>query len=856
MNASLLDEEKNAVDSNESQDSLDLADTSAFLDVQKLSMSNSSKGGPEASTEISSHLTNGTRSNTIQRDEAKRALLEFHEHGIEFEQLVLEGLDPSVLLPLYVELNISVPSANVQRPVDDDIEPGEIADGEHEQIRSAHNGSTGDRTGPLDSALILQSSTVTPNGTAKPTSKAQDHTKAKSPKVSQIVPDVTIPVPESCQEAELQKKAPLSDKSNEKFPVPPTAIVNDKALERKDYIARMLAAKVGKPLGTSKASSVAKVTVKHNDQKRQPTAPEAKSMDVIISKNRETPDLVITDDAEAKRKAQTDLARQKMLALKKRNHDLSRVIPRSEESAQQTLQSSTTTALSQDIGDTHFSSPATFATALNQSDTEMGYIPPHNVSTTKPQTQYSVPYTPRSSMFTPSRRAPLSGIPGLFMSSTPTANPPDQPSISIHTSQHREPAPSQVITVPAKSTMTVTRDVSRSRTPLAVAEVVSNLASEEEDVVQPAKEIVSDNVLVRESRKRPKASDFIEPPPTRLKKRLDSSEFAQLIIDVSEDEADDEGSQNADSRKEPENERVAAPQIEERRYPTTNVLQTTPQLSDLASKSKVSTVSSIDTPPAISTPSKQTEQDDLQRKEQQIQLMQRKIAELEQRRRAKHSESRQQTPGDAGRSDSSPNPETLPAAQRVEKNPNTENSVAEKSIQSNDTEEAELLSAEATVGNHIRTQQKVGAILEEQIQMQEAALFAAQAAADDQIRAKKRAETMLDDQIQAERATTSNQARLADMQRRRARIANIEAGLPELDAGIEKSRLLLESLARQKVEVEAEIQRGTQGRQMLIQELNSLAEPEHILQASQSSSVSEQAQNIPPISKASVKPGK
>ncbi|KFY60236.1 hypothetical protein V497_03766 [Pseudogymnoascus sp. VKM F-4516 (FW-969)] len=146
-------------------------------------------------------------------------------------------------------------------------------------------------------------------------------------------------------------------------------------------------------------------------------------------------------------------------------------------------------------------------------------------------------------------------------------------------------------------------------------------------------------------RKRPVASDFDSNVPTNTtyKRPFGHSRNDQrLVIDVSEDESDNE---SVDMEIDDQVTDISARDIQ-----TTNTLRPglrdLPPLSDFPLKKPFAAPSSaISTPPSLQGPPRNsTRPEDLKKKEFEIQEMRRKIAEAEQRKKAKQVASGSQTP--------------------------------------------------------------------------------------------------------------------------------------------------------------------------------------------------------------------
>jgi hypothetical protein len=259
----------------------------------------------KATTSNSDHslLINGnplsdTKIATKIRDRAKTALQELYPHKIGYTKLVQEGLDSSLLLELYNEMGIQLASPVLTKPNDIASKASVTGDGLTRSDRpqlpqtspvattiapSANRTTTAqDPVVPVRHDLTIkqkkneQSSECNARDQALQSSQSSDvRPSYPKPQVAEdrgpTVPKkgslldetpvtntnsvpvavVTMDTKVDATMTSISAKPPLS--SLPKNPV--VAKAADKTLERKDYIARMLAAKAGKLMPTSKAPS-------------------------------------------------------------------------------------------------------------------------------------------------------------------------------------------------------------------------------------------------------------------------------------------------------------------------------------------------------------------------------------------------------------------------------------------------------------------------------------------------------------------------------------------------------------------------------------------------------------------------
>ncbi|KAL3468635.1 hypothetical protein BJX64DRAFT_246444 [Aspergillus heterothallicus] len=519
------------------------------------------------------------------RVQAQGALLSLAPHNIRYNELVGEGIDPIVLKQLYEEIGIRVPTTPL-----------------------AFTASSRDNNASLNDPAALD-------------------TQAKQP-LQQSQPQ-TSAVPRSTQ------VEPTS------APAQPVQANTAKPMERKEVIARMLAAKKAAKISPASAPSQA-----------DPTPPSASLPATVEASTVSTPSQDLSKDRESrikeKNKAQTELARQRIELLKKQG------LMRS----QQKLQSDT-----------------------QPLEKEQG-VSSQEASATNPTiVKHPLPERPPAPEPASSDR-----IPGLFM-------------------------------------MEQTPEVPNGADAPHVQDVPHN------DALQ----------LRASQRKRPRASDFDEPAPLLKKTHSNGATYTppeRLVIDISDDEFYDNEEDVAIQDESTSREHFKGPIAlapDSLYQPPSGSLPHRPATSQSLSNST--------TPSNI----RNSEQEDLRKKDLQIQAMHRRIAELEQRKKAKLA-SRTQSPRN---SDVSP-PEIvgLPLAP-LSTLPNPSDNV-------------------------------------------------------------NNASTPLD---------TEN---LRKMKTKILRVQEIEAGVPSLEAEIQKSEAKLSVFRQEEEKVLLELERGKEGRRQLLEELSSL----------------------------------
>ncbi len=576
-------------------------------------------------------------------------------------------------------------------------------------------------------------------------------------------------------------------------------------------------------------------------------------------------------NVEAKRKAQTDLARQKIEALK------SRTVSQRE------------TPLSSSIVQ-----PAVRPHPLPE-------IPPtstlHKSLTSGAHVSNHLQATAHGSYFSPTNdRQPFS-IPGLFMASARSASTTDieQP-MAIPPAASRESSQPDPTVLSTDNTMhsqtLLTQSTSTSRTngkpgSIFTSETLGKLGNSASRVNEP--------------RKRQKASDFIDSPPRKANRTLEPKENVSVIIDVSEEEVNEGSEDEVEAMDIEQNLQIDTHLRQLEHDDLENGKQRTildlPPLTGFSVTKKVSDNSAFMTPPAVQTPGKAKEPEGLKTKEKEIELMKRRIAELELRNKAKQTSSRAQTPGTPGHARSSPRPvETsvggneLPtssvdmkvSAESVQERAQTKAKpiavsgpeITQKIIGLEETtelqeEEKDLVTAASKIlhpfqkaaSEEEQLGKSINHISEEleparmEIDQSEAAQVAnwenkaplqlveqqakeianAQAEADrlqvteSAARAEEQQSQLTEQRVnnlglanaEFERSRSAESVTTDDQRRRRR--TEIEFGLPMLDAEVERTKQRLQSLRKQMEDLESEVQKGIEGRRILMDELVNLS---------------------------------
>lgn len=845
------------------------------------------------------------------RERAKNVLRELYPHEIGFAKLVEEGIDPRILYELYAEIGIQIRSPTHASQMIDDAHLSSRRTADKTPVRTNVELVVRDQPqwqnqrevvreeSPKNYQQLLQNpqiSTDSLNGqkislqqpsTSKISSDPEPKAKDKSPKA------------QTYAAASAQNLIPLSKlNATVKAHKPPTANLlgrpisvksGDKALERKDYIARMLAAKASKPtpavstIASSDAvvdyaqggnveitrSKEGKITSaieerpteiltdisapRENDvllregsvqtvhtkqsEKLESSIPSSQRVEMVVSstsKNRA--------DAESNKKAQTQLARQKMEALKSRDNNQS-----------ENQKSHDTTISIQ----THRSSPGQIRQEPQQ---DRGAMP------RSADSSYGVSQGSNSIL---SNTKPTSIIPGLFMASSAQGL---VTSSSTPTSQILAPtiqAPND-ISFGSQTSDHILHFESHSSQKAEVKEPLGTSTSPKTSVAD-VRPIASKAITVNDHRKRQKAADFIDPPSTRVKRTLGQNEDTSVIIEISEEEDNQESEEgevdmDVDMETDVDEGLVQSTQLKDPSGPKNESgkpksIRDLPPLSDFLSKRRITPSIAAMTPPAVHTPSKNKEPEDLKLKEKEIELMNRKIAELEQRLKAKQTASRGQTPEKSTLVKNFPQilgepvgPQESPKVGVLGIEPSREaitdieqpilgvtddsvNSVENTQVtkksepfqnvdavqQAKIAQEAKASKAKATREAYItpeaKATQEVKAAQTVEFAEKTEVTLAANIAEQEQFLAEQSRKVLDQAKTEMKHLQTTDDTTISEEEKRRLRRSEIEFGLPLLDAEVERTKQKLQSLKRQMEDLESEVQKGIEGRRILMEEL-------------------------------------
>lgn len=824
-------------------------------------------------------------------DVAKKALRELAENRISFLDVAAEIVDDQLtaasLQELYHEIGIWISPSQLAAASLHDTRPRRQQSGQQTKTRERNvlPEKPCDSTPASVPKEALKNASDVKGRVLEPTAQANMMPTSVDPTSSEP-PIKTLTAPNAVS----SKEAPVSTNGLGKANATKS---NEKAFDRKGYIARMLAAKASKTLpaldrndvitssipndastgpdslqlsGTSLAPGAQQEMIQANKDTQQsgdeailPRQVQSTGGDVGMgNQQKEATDNAPVGpidhvDAQAKKKAQTELARQKMEALRNRDNE-----QRKDQADRQNLFT------------TIESLPPPESTPALRLLSDKSAEP---ASTKAPSAA-----APRSSFFSPVSGKSSFSLPGLFMSNGPSASLPAIPQLSQSsippTSQAfsiSQPVATAAFSGPLSSASFSNQMLASSTTPRKTTTTVE-LAT----VCSPSTEVVNT------SRKRQKASDFIEPPTTRLRRHLGWSEDKGVVIEVSEDEAFDDAVDNdvdmdvdmddADSDQDLYGNMISK-SIDIASSQQNSSSKTERGGSEFIRHAQGSALA---TPPPSLNPGKGTELDGLRSKEKEIELMNRKIAELEQRRKAKQSYSRTQTPSITGIRSSPPkarndvpdmDKQSQPAfvadgplaASKQQTNQEGPNSAAAEADNSPEKEQLPLLDRisdleeqreklfemqrllavedyqpneiEAAGEERLRTQRvEIEPQHLEKPEERSVRNLEAERTKDPETQRTNEFEQQRSSEIGLERQNAEQQrasetAIEAERQQALERRAAIETGLPILDAEVEKTEQKLQHLRRQIKELETELERGIQGRRNLVEELQALQAP-------------------------------
>ena len=536
------------------------------------------------------------KSPSQMRELAKGALLSLAPHGIRYPDLVREGVDPDLLQQLYEEIGIK------------DIRPDLPAgNGAHQT------------THPRERTAIPAVSEAYTN--VRPT-VATDRPDSGSP---------SLPVAlESKDAAPMQNDAPKSKSTDSslqqteqasRFPPgsPLATVAQNVAMERKDRIAQLLAAKTGKPAPVRTTSDAGPVPVSLN----VPPTTVAEGITLASAQKAPTPNISNQPTAKSlKQKAQTELARQKLESLKKEKEAKAR--------AQNQWQAPLPRKPDLFAGDASI----TAQTPLLEQLLSTSQYQHNTVHSDRPSSQTrSASFDNPSLVKPPSQSNYVYRIPGLFMTSDEVANIEER----LSTTAGSQADKLTHMSLDLEQDLEQASRASSTSVPNAIQGSLteSNLAY-----------LGNEGSTSRLPQKRPLASDSFDEPAPPTKRQFGRKDSVEKVESHVSDGESDDGSDgigmdiDEDSQASGLLINSSTPSKEASEQST----QTSPPVAKLPEPRPVQ-VPTANSSVGMSTPTKEKDKEDLWRaKNLEIEAMRKRIAEMEQRRKAKQSQSQAQSP--------------------------------------------------------------------------------------------------------------------------------------------------------------------------------------------------------------------
>ncbi|MCJ1473992.1 hypothetical protein MMC13_002648 [Lambiella insularis] len=715
-------------------------------------------------------------------EKAKSALLDLHRAKIRYQQLLAEGLEASLLQGLYQEIGLEVDDLTATTgPVS---HTGETLEN-NTTVEATQSVGCDFPTVPASDPLSAARSTavLSQPGEASLSSKVLPE---EVPEIVSISSNSTLPAVSKGSTARQTDSGPaLAVQPGKPAGIntaksPSFLSGGDRALERKDYIAKMLAAKAGKGVNTrttkvtepagamqesdAKQKGHTETTTHHSDETSQATTTSGLSNSGV--------------DINAKKKASTDRARRKTEALTTQSNEghsapLTNTVA-SQAPAKHTQLSHSTSPEARVVSN---------AGSLTPIDTQIIDQPAAFQDLSSSQQ-----YTPLTPFFAKLERKSTIGLPGLTMSYQTLPKPLAQPGVVVALPTT---APS-----PQSLQSSASNSVLQSRSPsLPALQAPGSKVSLQSSTVADtsATELTgiprSQIVILSGSRKRAIAADFIDGPSHSSKRTAGSNGHVEVVIEVSEDEGfaeDDEMDIDTHSPSQPQRTGQNLSNMP-------RVIRDLPALSNFPPRTNTAIVSSISTPPLVQTPGKSSEPEELVRAEEKIRLLKQMIAEKEERQRAKLTSSRAQSPGSINQTIVG-----VPLAREISPARSSSGCLA------------------------IEQRKRVLDAVNKDLQDQKSVLAATETAVQGKLEAEETAHAAVAAKAELEGLEASQATTAAERQYREKRRGALEAALPELDYQIQVAKGKLDNLRSQKEELEAEIERGSQGRRRILEELDTL----------------------------------
>ena len=774
-------------------------------------------------------------------DEAKRALDQLLVHRIGFSEIAEEGLDLELLKSLYDEVYKRVSSPKHPQPFAafDDSRTGRSTASRLSESRNVRSTPTiipvvPEHTPPFQDGPDLSgfSTLKRKRDEAKVPSRVEEVNNTKvneranyKPQEDSIPPKKSILVDnremsngnEPLQQGNTGSKANVDSHLNNSRSalqsrvskdVPNTAMhntqkhapfaaVNDlmtsstlgaKPLSRKDFIAQKLAEKgarsvpassekpkkpiaVAAPEIPAPVSAIGDTTANSLDQDHSAAKAASQNNDILHPAS--TPDILSIDAAEAEsnKKAATELARKKMEDLKNSTSVRGGVL--------RFINNTRTTPPDLHLPFSH--NPTVSSAAELSGATDSGAM--------------SQALSPSAFLPSSSSQAVFS-IPGLFMSQSSSTMSPTQSMPQNSESEGRTVF--KASSLPTSHAPSVTQSSATVLAQPAVAPIpTSTLGS-----VTPEKltNLASELTVANRPRKRLKAADFIDYSAPSANKVRRTDQETQVIIEVSEDDADDE-TEVGEAVNEMDAMGSSIEAIDPAFFKSSavsdrlNAGRSLPPSIEYPARPKAALTSSATASPSQQTSPTGKERQGLRTKEQEIKKIHLKIAELEQRIKAKQAASRAQSPGTPSKVTLLPKISATPSLKTTPRD-RVEDSEISTHREGKD-DEAILVSvqkAEAMIQKQLSPKREVE-------HNQESTTSKNRSKAD---------------------SVTSEVTREEHLQQRKA---ELEMGIPKIDALLEKLSQRMQDLKKQEQETEFEIQKGLNGKRELLKQLRRVSFP-------------------------------
>jgi hypothetical protein len=486
-----------------------------------------------------------------RRNMAKKALQELNRRSIGYVQISREGFDINLLRQLYIESGISIPPEDSSDIIT--------------ETRPSQNGQSR-RSSTLESGEMQSTTKITPE--PRPEIPREEPSKAIS---NGDVAVQDIPSPNPVFDNTSKKSGPSATKK-------PTISTNgDRSLDRKDYIAKLLAAKeaVKQSPTTQKPPITESISPNLNQQNSTKVITPVESQ---VSGPRGT---------DIKDPTQTEIIRQRLEALK--NSRKTQIVPSMPNSG---LPESQLQFAQSNVDNVH--------TAADES----------NISSAESNS------VTQTVFFAPTLKKSVSGLPGLL--------PGLIPSPTAMTMVPRQEADVGHVTTSSLAQDEPFDDVFGEDS-ISSVDREEDSSSKTQQFFSKATETSTPLEPSRELRKRAVAADFIDSPP-KLSRRPTSSDPIQLVIEVSDDEDEDMADDGPDSDF--LNTLSSGMAWEQSVADRDTGFQQ--DQGNLSSMSGFQSRTSSYTTPKIQTPS-------LADHEEKIRMMRIKIAEMEQRKKGKQA---------------------------------------------------------------------------------------------------------------------------------------------------------------------------------------------------------------------------